>query len=151
MFGSHFGFGNYFLLLNTLLLGHSSRFRRVPCEFGKHCEIDRIKHDLAFYFFEGKYCGSEKMIQLGNAGSFANFIGSKPNNLICTSADKYFNASVCALIQAFSVFSKVVQEQTRAITMYYNVFYAKTSRDGLVYSTGTPIFKNITTQKHSVY
>ena len=150
MFRSHFGFGNYFLL-NALVPGHSSRFRHMPCEFGEHCGTDRIKYNLALYFFEGKYCGSEKKIQLGNAGSFANFIGSKPHNLICMSADKYFNASICALIQAFSVFSKVVEQQTIAITTYCHVFYAKINRDGLVYSTGSPILKNITTQKHSVY
>lgn len=67
------------------------------------------------------------------------------------SADKYFSASVCALIQAFSVFSKVVEEQIIAVTTYYHVFYAKTNRHGLVCSTGSPILKNVTTQKHPVY
>lgn len=91
------------------------------------------------------------MIQLRNAGNFANFIGSKPNNLIYMSVDKYFSASICALIQAFSVFYKVAEEEKISITTFYHVFYAKTNREGLAYSTGTPIFKNVTTEKHSVF
>lgn len=49
-------------------------------------------------------------------------IASKPNNLIYMSANKYFSASICAPIQAFSVFSKVVEQQMIAISTYYHVF-----------------------------
>lgn len=72
-------------------------------------------------------------------------------NLICVSADEYFSAFIHALIQAFSVLSKAVEEQTIAIYTYFHVFYAKTNRDGLMYSTGSPILKNVMTQKYLVY
>lgn len=66
----------------------------------------------------------------------------KQNNLIYMLVDTYFSASVCALIQ---VFYKAAGEQKISIITFYHVFYAKTNREGLTYSTGTPILKNVTT------
>lgn len=123
----------------------------MPCEFGEHCGTDRINYKLALYvvFVEGKYCGSKKKKK--KKRDTVTLLAQKSNNLIYMLVDTYFSASVCALIQAFSVFYKAAGEQKLSIITFYHVFYAKTNREGLTYSTGTPILKNVTTQKHSVF